>query len=193
MKTRRGFTLIESLFAMMLVLTILGLVSTLMREYSNVARYTAARDNTLDGVQFGLTEMGHELGTAQVMLAPPEDSDPGVTSTTLSFRRIDPSKRRFPLNSELTYDEDGEPLMWNTRNTANWMRVTFAKDAAGALTRTTVTTTPAATVVQTMVPKIDSLLVTVVSKEYYQIQLSFREDTGRFRQYTVQTRRWVKP
>lgn len=187
---QRGFSLLEAMIAMLLVMTLLGMISTLMREYSDVARHSAARDNTFDGVQFALTEMGHELGSAQRMLLPPESS-PAANSTVLRFQRIDPTLQRFPDDAALSYDEDGEPEMWNTRDPDKWMTVEYRENDAGALVRT-VTRPNGDTENQTMVDKIDSLLVTGDPAGFYTISLSFKEEKGRLRVFTTRARRWVQ-
>ena len=181
----------EAMIAMLLVLTLLGLVSSLMRDFSDVARHSAARDNTMDGVQFALTEMGHELGSAQRVDLPWQNDPPNTTSTVLTFRRIDPSLERFPDDYELTYDSDGEPLMWNTRDPSKWMTVDYRENASGALIRTATPAVGAANT-QTMVSKVDSMLVTIVADNFYNLTLSFKEEKGRLRSFTMQARQWIQ-
>lgn len=165
---RRGFSLVESLLAMGLVLALLGMISTLMREYTAVSRHMAARDNTFDGVQYALTEMAQELGSAVGFVTP--FSSP---ATTLRFYRLNTSLERFPAIDTLPLNDDGQPL-WDPRdNTHLWDIHYFKEPSTGALIREV---TPSSDARQVMVAKIDSLLVTKVSEGYYQLQLSFLED-----------------
>jgi type II secretory pathway pseudopilin PulG len=195
---RRGFSLIEAMLGMLLVLTLLGMVSTLMREYSDAARFAAAKDNTFDGIQFALNEMANEVGSAVRFLTPSELAGPMTTSTVLTFQRIDPALQRFPEETTLTddpsnYDVDGDPLPWITRQPAEWMTIDYRKSGAGLVR----TATPAggAAQSQVMVANMNSLLITVLptasSSRYLQIDMAFQEEKGRLRTFQVTARRWV--
>jgi hypothetical protein len=71
------------------------------------------------------------------------------------------------------------------------MRVDYGENASGALIRTA---TPAvgAPNTQTMVNSIDSMLVTNVADGFYNLTLSFKEEKGRLRSFTMQARQWIK-
>lgn len=187
--------MIESLFAMLLVMTLLGMTATLMREYSDASRFMAAKDNTFDGVQFALNEMVNEAGSAVRMDVPSETSPVNEVNTTLRFRRINPDLQRFPDDDDdVLYDAEGEPVMWNTRDTTTWMRVSYDL-VDGGLVRT-VTPAGGAARSEVMVPKISYLGVTTLPivnyEKFYRITLSFKEEKGRLRSFELVARRWVK-
>ena len=91
---RSGFSLPEAMLAMLLVLSILGMVAVLMREYTQVSRYSDAKNQTLDGVQFALAEMSHEVESAVVLIAP----SGSVSYDVLDFKRMDPAIERYWLD-----------------------------------------------------------------------------------------------
>lgn len=174
-----GFSLVEAMLAMGLVFTILGLISTLMREYSSVARHSDARDNTFDGVQYALAEMSHELGSAVQVTA---------EGSSLGFYRLDPSIVRFPLTNQGTPVTDFD---WLPRDPQQLMLVQYQREpSVGSLVRKT--TGPSGNTRQTMVEKISGINVEKVksSPDLYLIALSFQEDK-RLRSYSTQARLWV--
>lgn len=191
-----GFSLPETMVAMLLVLSILGMVAVLMREYASVSRHTDARDKTFDGIQFALTEMAHEVSSAINLVQPA--STAGSNSSTLVFRRIDPSLERFPLIPEDIPDEDEEvpeefsDETWDPRTPAETMLVTYRRELDGRIVRQVVHASGAATTNQTVADSTTGLTVTKQAGEYLLISLSFQQEM-RVCQYQMQARVWSKP
>lgn len=182
------------MIAMLLVMTTLGLIALLMREYSDVSRFTDAKEKTLDGVQFALAEMAHEVGAAVRMVAPSSGAAVGANTATLEFRRFDPAVERFNLPAEPPEDPmTGEvlPLEWNPRNLAETMLVVYRRDANGELFRE-VTRASSTFSRQTMCPQVASLSVTKLDGGYLKLTLGFQENL-RLRNFTMQTRVWSRP
>ena len=198
MKTRarsnKGFSLPETMVAMLLVLTILGMVAVLMREYARVSRHSDARDKTFDGVQFALTEMAHEVSSAIDLVQPAGGA--GSSSSTLVFRRIDPSIERFPLIPEDFPDEDEaapeefSEETWDPRVPAETMLVTYKRELDGRILREVVR--EAGTTTQPVAESTTGLTVEKQAGEYLLISLSFQQELT-VRKYQMQTRVWSKP
>ena len=170
---------------MLLVITVLGLIAVLMREYSDVSRFTDAKERTLDGIQFALAEIAHEVGSSVRLSAPT-----GTSGPTLSFRRFDPAVERFNL-PEVNPDPD-IPLEWNPRNlTTETMFVTYRRELNGELVRTLVRAS-GATSQQVMAPQVASFNVTKLDADYLQLSLGFQEQL-RLRTFTMQAKIWPKP
>lgn len=193
-----GFSLVEALLAMGLVLTLLGMISTLMREYTAVSRHTAARDNTFDGVGYALTEMTQELGSS-IKFVSPASAD---SSTSLEFYRINPNLKRFPDRDDASDDDEDDftdyDTFWDPHAPQYLWNVRYYKEAtSGALIREVVSSKvdpgpDPGTGRQVMVAKIDGLKVTKMNPEYYKVELSFVEDK-RLRTYSRIGRAWCKP
>lgn len=187
----RGFSLPEALIAMLLVLTILGMVAVMMREYSNVARFADAKDQTLDGVQFALSEMANEVGSAVSLVAPA--AAVGSTSMHLEFHRMDPSIERYWLDPEADpeYDPDGNPLpvVWDFRNPAESMRVTYRREPSGDLVREldrggTISS-------QIMARSVSALQLRKLEQDYLELEMSFQEQK-RFQTFVAHARIWSR-
>ncbi len=183
---RRGFSLPETMLAMLLVFTILGMVALLMREYSEVARFVDAKSRTFDGVQFALAEMSHEVASAVRMNAPRQGDPEGTTSATLEFRRIDPAIERYSLKPDDAGDE-GEPVIWNFRKDDEMMRVLYQRNLDGTVTRTVTRSGNVST--QKMCDSVTGMMVLKRAQDYLEIQLSFEEEK-RVRTFVSQTRVW---
>lgn len=180
---RKGFSLLEAMIAMGLVFLILGLIATLMREYTGVNRLTSSKDATLDGVQFALREMRNELGSALDVMAP---TTVGSTSSSLAFTKINPrlGEDRIPYEFPAPI-----PANWAHADPSHLLDVVYAR-SGGKLIRT-VTGLPT-TSRQEVAAKIDGLTVFRKTRRNYVITVSFQE-LNRLKTYTLMTKRWVSP
>ncbi|MCA9779882.1 MAG: hypothetical protein KC800_24305 [Candidatus Eremiobacteraeota bacterium] len=173
------------MIAMGLVFLVLGLMSVLMREYSDMTRHAAARDNTMDAVQYALRQMRNEVGGAAKILNPAFQPamPPGGTANlgdNLSFLKFRSADRdaRFPPFNALPADYDP----WSEEYLSAVSYQQFEK----SLTRTAGSSPP-----QTVVPEINSFNVTQVGPRYLQLTLSFQE-VRRHRHYSLDAKLWVK-
>lgn len=191
---RRGFSLPETLLALLLVFGILGMVAVIMREYSQVARFVDAKARTFDGIQFALSEMSHEVSSAVALIAPSKAAGVGTTSATLEFRRMDPAVDRYWLNpnnfeAEEGDPDGGEPAVWDFRNPNEMMRVAYHRELNGELIRTVNRQNGVSR--QKMCDSLTGMLITKQAEDYLQIRVSFQEEK-RVRGFVVQTRVWPR-
>ena len=175
----------ESMIAMGLVFLVLGLMSVLMREYSDMSRHATARDNTMDAVQYALRQIRNELGGAVHILTPGFQADlpPGGSvnlGDSIAFSKFRSADReaRFPPFHALPADYD--PWSEEYLSTVSYQQ--FEK----SLTRTAGSSPP-----QTVVPEINSFNVTQMGPRYLQLTLSFQE-VRRHRHYSLDAKLWVK-
>ena len=175
----------ESMIAMGLVFLVLGLMSVLMREYSDMSRHATARDNTMDAVQYALRQIRNELGGAVHILTPGFQADlpPGGSvnlGDSIAFSKFRSADReaRFPPFHALPAHYDA----WSE----DYLTTVSCQQTGAALTRTA-SGTPA----QTVVPEINSFNITQVSPTYLQITLSFQE-VRRHRHFSLDAKLWVK-
>ncbi len=194
-----GFSLLEAMLAMFLVFLVLGLTAYLIREYSRVSKHAAARDNTFDGVQFALTELVKEIGSANSILQP---ASVGASSTTLTLRRLDPTAVRLPdpvlddydlwKYEHLDVSTDGtgtEVFIWNPKHPDHQFQVTYSRDA---ITDQLIRETQRASGVERHIvaDMVSGFVVHRLSEDYYEVSLSFQEKQ-RLRTIVMEARAWI--
>ena len=171
---RSGFSLVEMMIAMLLVLGLLGLVATLMREYSRVSRHTSARENTMDGAQTALSALAQELSGAQTVLSPLSG-----TSGAVSFWRANPLAKRFPTADEYPYVWTPKfSLMYVFYGVGNrqLVRYSYAYDTAALQSHV-------------MASDVEGFQATALSASQYELSLTFKE-TLRLRTFRTRVRIW---
>lgn len=182
----RGFSLLESMVAMGLVFLVLGLVSTLMQEYSTVSRHDADRDSTLDGVQHALAEMVSEFSSAIEVKQPDEGS-----SASLVFTRLDPNPstpRLPPRSATQALAEDGDSPRWDFRPENQLLKVTYKiKNNSTNLIRRVKDGNEAV-----LAKNVTAFNVTKRNNYHYLLSISFQEK-NRLRSFSILAKTWLKP
>ena len=171
-----AFSLVEMMIAMLLVLALLGLVATLMREYTRVSRHTSARENTMDGVQTALSAMAQELSGAQQVLIPTSG-----TSAAVSFLRVNPLTERFP-----PADEDSG--IWSALPASSLMYV-FYGVSNRQLARYSYSYDTWVTQSHVMATDIEGFQTAALSPTQYELALTFKE-TLRLKTFRTRVRIW---
>jgi type II secretory pathway component PulJ len=164
------------MLSMLLVLSVLGLVATLMREYTRVARHSEARDQTLDGVAFALAEMGHEASGANVLQTP----QAGLANE-LKFLRPDPRVNRYGL-----LGPDPANPVWEPNASNQIMLVRYTHEN-GALVREV--RRDSQTSRQTLAENVNALVVNKLDDDYLELSMSFQENR-RVRSFSMKTKLW---
>lgn len=112
---KRGFTLVEGLLTLVLVLIMLGAIGSLMQMYANVIRRTERKEITLYAAQVALDTVRQELRQAVSIHVPSDRGD------TLSLSRVDPwNPARLPDPPPFP-----PPGSWNPYSSSEMMTVTF--------------------------------------------------------------------
>ncbi len=181
---QQGFTLIEVMLSMLLVFTTLGLIATLMREYTKVSKFASARDNTLDALQMALVEVTQELSEAVDVSYPENAGQPWVDS--VAFSRIDPSVERWSQDPLGGFEES---FVWNPRAPDEYITVVYSRDGLGTLNRASVG--PDGSQNQAMASNLNRFQVLRLSQNRFRIALSFQEK-NRLRVFTRDCRVWSK-
>jgi hypothetical protein len=96
----RGVSLAEALLTSFIMMMILAVVASLMRQYSDITRHAARKDASIE-LRQGLESIRHELMSAVEITAPL----PGASSGVLEFTRVDPAiPRPAPLPAPVAWD-----------------------------------------------------------------------------------------
>ncbi len=171
MKGVRGFSLIEAMLAMGLVFTILGLLATLMREYSAVTRHASAKDETLDTAFFALVEMRNDLSSSIRTLTPGAGADIDSQHTSLHFERMESRPDRY----QIVEFEDDLPK-WNPRNPEHRIRIRYRRDGSSETLLREATRFDGQAETSVMASKTAGFIVTKLGNRNYKLELTVKEE-----------------
>lgn len=125
----RGVSLAEALLTSFIMMMILAVVASLMHQYAEVTRHAAKKDASTEMRQ-QLDMIRRELMGAIDITDPPA----GGTSTRLEFDRIDPASARG-IPATLAPLPNPSPAVWDPRDPATTIQVTYERQVSGILTR----------------------------------------------------------
>lgn len=124
---RRGFTLVETMVTMLLVLMLLGVLGSLLRAYSQVANFSDQHDQALR-LATALSSLQTEAAQALTVQTPAA----GSSATELLFRRLDPARSGLPVGPgdrlPLPVPDPDPYVAWDPSDPADQIAVRYRVD-----------------------------------------------------------------